>query len=192
MRKTKLIVLRGPSGSGKSTSAKALFEMATNPIALIDQDHYRFIFKPAGGGSKANSDTIHKMIKGDVLIALNDGYDVILEGILSVKSYGGLLDGIFAAHKGENYMYYFDISFEETVRRYHTKPDAKKKEFSEEDTKISVAHSDQSHVMFQKNHWISKFAFGISFPPEFAPVSIKTNCLEIFGYAGCRHVKSCT
>jgi adenylate kinase family enzyme len=133
MRKTKLIVLRGPSGSGKSTSAKALFEMATNPIALIDQDHYRFIFKPAGGGSKANSDTIHKMIKGDVLIALNDGYDVILEGILSVKSYGGLLDGIFAAHKGENYMYYFDISFEETVRRYHTKPDAKKKEFSEED-----------------------------------------------------------
>lgn len=118
MRKTKLIVLRGPSGSGKSTTAKTLFTKAKHRIALIDQDHYRFIFKPAGGGSKPNADTIHQMIKSDVLIALNSGYDVILEGILSVRSYGELLDEIFAQHQGENYMYYFDISFDETVRRH--------------------------------------------------------------------------
>ena len=133
MRKTKLIVLRGPSGSGKSSTAKIIFKQAKNRIALIDQDHYRFIFKPAGGGSKPNSDTIHKMIKGDVLIALNDGYDVILEGILSVKSYAELLDEIFAAHKGENYMYYFDISFEETLKRHRTKPNAN--DWTEEDMK---------------------------------------------------------
>lgn len=121
MRKTKLIVLRGPSGSGKSTISKLLFDKATHRIALIEQDYYRFIFKPAGGGGKPNSDTIHKMIKNNVLSALQDGYDVILEGILSVKSYDAILDEIFEAHDGENYMYYFDISFEETVRRHATR-----------------------------------------------------------------------
>ncbi len=119
MRRTKLIVLRGPSGSGKSTVAKILFKKANRRVALIDQDHYRFIFKPAGGGGKPNSDTIHKMIESDVIIALDAGYDVILEGILSVKSYSKVLDRIFVAHKGENYMYYFDISFKETVRRHN-------------------------------------------------------------------------
>jgi adenylate kinase family enzyme len=148
MKKTKLIVLRGPSGSGKSTTAKILFEKAKHRVALIDQDHYRFIFKPAGGGSKPNSDTIHKMIKGDVLIALSDGYDVILEGILSVKSYAQLLDKIFTTHTGENYMYYFDISFEETVKRHRTKPNAD--EWTEEDMKewYPTAHRS-NHVLEQ-------------------------------------------
>lgn len=146
MRKTKLIVLRGPSGSGKSTTAKILFEKAKNRVALIDQDHYRFIFKPAGGGSKPNSDTIHKMIKSDVLIALHDGYDVVLEGILSVKSYDKILDELFAEHKGENYMYYFDISFAETIKRHKTKPNAH--EFGEEDMKewYPVAHKSDHEL----------------------------------------------
>lgn len=119
---TKLVVLRGPSGSGKSTVARMLFEQAQGVTALIEQDHYRFIFKPPGGGNKPNSDTIHKMIKHNVIAALSDGYDVILEGILSVRSYGALLEEIFAAHPSKNYMFYFDISFEETVRRHKTRP----------------------------------------------------------------------
>lgn len=45
---TKLIILRGPSGSGKSTVAKMLFDGAVRRTALIEQDHYRFIFKPPG------------------------------------------------------------------------------------------------------------------------------------------------
>lgn len=128
----KLIVLRGPSGSGKSTVAKGLFKDAVRRTALIDQDHYRFIFKPAGGGSKPNSDTIHKMIKSNALIALADGYDVILEGILSVKSYAKVLDDIFAQHPQENYMFYFDISLEETIRR-HSIRKTDEHSFGEED-----------------------------------------------------------
>ena len=118
---TKLIILRGPSGSGKSTIAKLLFEKAERKICLVEQDYYRFIFKPAGGGSKANGATTHKMIKNDVLIALKDGYDVILEGILSVKSYEEVLESIFTEHSYENYIFYFDVSFEETVRRHSTR-----------------------------------------------------------------------
>ena len=138
----KLIILRGPSGSGKSTVSKILFEKATNKVALIEQDHYRFIFKPAGGGSRANSDTIHKMIKNDTLIALRDGYDVILEGILSVKSYDRVLEEIFISHPSNNFMYYFDISFAETVRRHATRTITRGNSFGEEDMRewYPVAH----------------------------------------------------
>lgn len=137
---SKLIILRGPSGSGKSTVAKELFSKAKSKACLIDQDYYRFIFKPAGGGSRPNSSTIHKMIESNVLIALEDGYDVILEGILSVKSYSEVLERIFAKHPNENYMFYFDVSFDETVRRHATR--AKVGEFGEEDMRewYPIAH----------------------------------------------------
>lgn len=118
---SKLIILRGPSGSGKSTIAKLLFEKAKGRTALIEQDYYRFMFKPAGGGGKPNSSAIHKMIKSDVLIALDSGYDVILEGILSEKSYATVLEEIFAQHPEENFIFYFDISFDETLRRHKTR-----------------------------------------------------------------------
>ena len=93
----RLIVVRGPSGSGKSTVACRLFEGAVRRVCLIEQDHYRFIFRPAGGGSLPNSATIHRMIEHNVMAALIDGYDVILEGILSVRSYGLVLDRLFSA-----------------------------------------------------------------------------------------------
>src|SRR3989344_5524593 len=122
MNTPKLIILRGPSGSGKSTIAKIIFDSAKRKTVYIDQDYYRFIFKPSGGGSKSNGATIHKMILHNVVQALQDGYDVILEGILSVKSYGEVLEGIFKKHPKENYIFYFDVSFEETVRRHAMRP----------------------------------------------------------------------
>ena len=118
MNQTKLIILRGPSGSGKTTTAKQLFDKAIRRTVLIEQDYYRFIFNPPGGGTKPNSDTIHKMIKNDILVALDDGYDVIVEGILSVKAYGEVLQNIFDHHLKENYIFYFDVSFDETLKRH--------------------------------------------------------------------------
>jgi predicted kinase len=119
---SKLIVIRGPSGSGKSTVAKALFESATRKTCLIQQDYYRFIFRSRDDGSKVNSATIHKMIKDNILTALSDGYDVIFEGILASKSYVDDLGEIINKHPTENYLFYFDISIEETLRRHHTRP----------------------------------------------------------------------
>jgi adenylate kinase family enzyme len=128
---SKLVILRGNSGSGKSTVAKALFEQAKRPAALIGQDQYRFNLKPAGGtlGSK----TMQKMVKASVLAALEDGYDVILEGIFKVKTWKVIFDGIFKEHPKDNYIFYFDISFEETIHRHRTKPN--KNEWSEENMK---------------------------------------------------------
>ncbi|MFH0784714.1 MAG: AAA family ATPase [Pseudomonadota bacterium] len=117
----RLIILRGPSGAGKSTVANELFAQAIHKTAIIQQDYYRFIFKPAGGGSMQNSDAIHKMIVCNCVVALKHGYDVILEGILSVRSYGEVLDRIIDAHNGSSYMFYFDVSFEETAKRHQTR-----------------------------------------------------------------------
>ncbi len=126
---SKLIILRGPSGAGKSTVAKNLFKQCKKPTILIEQDYYRFIFKPAGG--KINSKTIHKMIKDNVLTGLSDDYDVILEGIFNVKSYKETFSEIFDIHQTNNYIFYFDISFAETIKRHRTKPN--KAEWSETD-----------------------------------------------------------
>lgn len=147
MSTTKLIILRGPSGSGKSAVAKNLFEETRHKTALIDQDHYRFIFKPAGGGTKPNSDTIHKMISHNTLQALRDGYNVILEGILSVRSYGEVLEEIFLQHPEENYIFYFDISFEETLRRHAKR--AKSVEFGEADMREWYPASHRSDHQFE-------------------------------------------
>lgn len=129
----KLIILRGPSGSGKTTTAKALLKLAERKTCLIEQDYYRFIFRPYENGSKANSATMRKMIKENVLIALRDGYDVILEGILSTRSYKELFGEIFREHPSDNHLFYFDISLEETIRRHRTRPPRNTPTFTEDD-----------------------------------------------------------
>jgi len=55
-----------------------------------------------------------------VKYALGHGYHTVLEGILSAERYGGMLQrlsGTCSAH-----FFYFDLSFEETVRRHATRP----------------------------------------------------------------------
>ena len=146
---SKLIILRGPSGSGKSTVAKLLFEKVQGRVALIEQDYYRFMFKPAGDGGKLHSTTTHQMIKSDVLIALENGYDVILEGILGEKSYSKVFEDIFAKHPEENYIYYFDISIEETIRRHKTRT-VRDPGFTPEDMKSWFPAAHRSNHKFEK------------------------------------------
>ena len=122
MYQPKLIMLRGPAGAGKSTTAKILLENASKKTCLIEQDYYRFIFRPYENGSKANAEPIHNMILQNVLIALNEGYNVILEGIFSTKSYKKIVDEILEVHPAENYFFYFDISLDETLRRHAQRP----------------------------------------------------------------------
>jgi len=121
VRSNRFVMLRGPSGSGKTTVARRLFDMAKKKTVMVQQDHYRFIFKPNGGGSKPNSEVIHQMIEHNCRCALQAGYDVILEGILSVQSYSNVLDAIIVDHAGPSYMFYFNVSLEETMRRHMTR-----------------------------------------------------------------------
>jgi len=121
---SKLVVLRGPSGSGKTTIANQLFNSAKNPIVLIGQDHFRFIFRPPGAGGMPNAHTISRMIQSSVRIALDDGYDVILEGILGLRRYRTLLDELLSESTCDRHLFYLDVSLEESIRRHNTKADA--------------------------------------------------------------------
>jgi len=116
-----LIIVRGPSCSGKTTVAKKLFTTAKNKTAIIQQDNYRGIFNPPGGGSKYNGEIITQMIEHNTTAALKHGYNVILEGVLNVKLYQDTLDRIIENHTGKTYLFYLDVSLEETIERGKTK-----------------------------------------------------------------------
>jgi len=117
----KLIIIRGPSASGKSSLAKKLFNTSKSNVVLIHQDYYRYIFNHTSEGSKANSEVIHKMIEHNLTILLQTGYDVILEGVLTNKSYQDILERLIEMHIGESYAFYFDLSFKETLRWHWTR-----------------------------------------------------------------------
>jgi adenylate kinase family enzyme len=113
---TRLIIVRGPCGAGKSTVASRLLE-SPRPTALIEQDPYRFIFNVREG--EMYSKTVRQMIRDNVLSALGNGFDVILEGILGTKGYRDVFALLFREHPRNNHVFYLDVSFDETVRRHH-------------------------------------------------------------------------
>jgi predicted kinase len=170
----RFIILRGPSGSGKSTVARVLFDRSSERTALIQQDHYRFIFNPPGGGNKPNSDTIHRMIESNCIVALEDGYDVILEGILSVKSYNVLLERLIDRHKGHSYMFYFDVSLEETLKRHEMRSETS--QFSVEDMYEWYRTSGRSNHQLEM---IIPESFSIQESVEFIQKSILIKELQV-------------
>lgn len=124
---SKLIVLRGNSGSGKTTAAYKIREVTGRKIAIVEQDYVRR--KILGTSSEH---TRIDLMKSLVTFGLNHGYDVILEGILSFKKYAEMLK-YFADICRNHHFFYFDMSFEETLRRHATKPNAH--EFGEQEMK---------------------------------------------------------
>jgi len=118
---TKLIILRGPSGSGKSSIAKEIRKKAKHKTALIEQDYLRrIVLKEKDTPDGVNSELISQVTK----FALNNGYNVVLEGIFHSKNYKDMLINLLKFHPEENYIYYFNISFEETLKRHATKDKA--------------------------------------------------------------------
>lgn len=120
MTSNRLIILRGNSGSGKSSVACAVREKMGYGTALIEQDYIRrTLLREKDRPNQPNID----LIKTNAQFALRH-YDVILEGILCSDHYGEMLRDLIAGHDGPVYVYYFDISLEETLRRHITKPNA--------------------------------------------------------------------
>lgn len=53
--------------------------------------------------------------------ALEHGLDVVIEGILYAENYGDMLFKLCQNHRGITRAYYYDLDFEETLRRHRTK-----------------------------------------------------------------------
>ena len=56
--------------------------------------------------------------------ALDEGFSVIVEGILHPDRYGNMLRGLVRDHAGVSLAYFWDVPFGETLRRHATKPKA--------------------------------------------------------------------
>lgn len=119
---TTLIVLRGPSGAGKSTIAKTIQdrELAQGrKMAYVEQDYFRRTVlkeRDIQGGYNV------EFIKTVTLLLLQESYGVIMEGIFDRDRYQEMFQSILAEHPVQNFFFYSDISFEETLKRHQTKP----------------------------------------------------------------------
>jgi len=127
-RGPRLIVVRGNSGSGKSSVARLLQHRHGRGCALVEQDHFRRKVlrerdKPGG--------LVAAYLQHNVAFLLDHGYHVILEGILHRAKYGPMLAELRAARPEHTHFFYLDVTFDESLRRHATRPQAA--EFTPED-----------------------------------------------------------
>ena len=116
-----LIILRGNSGCGKTSTARLLQRQLGYGTMLVSQDMVR---REILHVKDSKNNPAIQLIYDLCMYGNKVGYTVILEGILSSKKYGAMLHRLLNDFQGEKLIYYFDISFEETVRRHATKPNA--------------------------------------------------------------------
>lgn len=138
----KLIVLRGNSGSGKTTIAKELQNRFGANTMLISQDVIRRDMLKVKDGEN----TLALPLMKELLAYGNSHSDiVILEGILCAEWYKPLFELAVQLYGTEIYAYYFDLPFEETLKRHQTKPNSH--EFGEEAMRRWWLEKDFSDVL---------------------------------------------
>jgi adenylate kinase family enzyme len=116
----KFIVIRGPSGAGKTTVSKMLQAAYPERSLLLHEDSIRFMFS----NWKEPSHTATKeLMVAMVLSGLASGFDVIYEGISNIKTYAEYFQRIFDTHPNDNYFFYLDIDFDESIKRHDTRPE---------------------------------------------------------------------
>lgn len=117
---SELIIIRGNSGSGKSTTAKRLQREMGKGTMLIPQDVVRreILWVRETVDSNPSPSLMEQMVRFGQQIR----YNVILEGILTAKKHADWLAQVAADWDGRVHAYYFDVPFEETLRRHATKP----------------------------------------------------------------------
>ena len=125
----KLILLRGNSGSGKTTVAKQLQEKFGSNTMLISHDMVRkqILYVWSREGVEKSQPLMIELMK----YGKRNSEITIMEGILPSKDYAQLFEAAVEEYGSNIYSYYWDIPFEETVRRHSTKPN--RNDFGEDD-----------------------------------------------------------
>lgn len=118
---TRLAIVRGNSGSGKSSVALAVRSHLGRTCAVVAQDVVRrTILKERDVPGGVNIGLLSTVAR----YALDNGFHVIVEGILHAERYGDMLADLVADHRGRTGVYYLGVSFEESLRRHATRPQA--------------------------------------------------------------------
>jgi hypothetical protein len=119
-----LIILRGNSASGKSsTAAEIRRRHGRRDLAIVGQDNLRRdVLREHDIPAGENIGLIDLVAR----YAFSHGFNVIVEGILRADHYGEMLGALIEDHQGQTRCYYFDVPFDETVKRHAAKPQASK------------------------------------------------------------------
>ncbi|MFL2105916.1 kinase [Desemzia sp. FAM 23991] len=124
---SKLIIIRGNSGSGKTTIAKNLQTHLGPGTLVISQDVIRRdMLKVADREGNLSIDLIRQIAE----FGKSKCEFVIVEGILDKGRYGDMLRGLIRFYDQQAAIFYFDLPFEETVKRHLNRP--KNLEFGED------------------------------------------------------------
>lgn len=140
----KLVILRGNSGSGKTTIAKELQNRFGSNTMLISQDVIRRDMLKVKDGENTQALPLMKEL---LIYGSNHSDVVILEGIMYADWYKPLFELAVKLYGTEVYAYYFDLTFEETLKRHQTKPNCH--EFGEEAMRRWWREKDFSDVLHE-------------------------------------------
>lgn len=138
----KLIILRGNSGSGKSTIAKELQKRFGANTMLISQDVIRRDVLKVKDGENTEALSLMKEL---LIYGHSHSAIVILEGIMYADWYKPLFELSVQLYGTEVYAYYFDLPFEETLKRHQTKPNCH--DFGENEMRRWWLENDFSDVL---------------------------------------------
>ena len=116
----KLIILRGNSGSGKTTVARLLQEKFGSNTMRISHDMVRkeILYTWSREGIEKSLPLMTELLR----YGRQHSEVTILEGILPCPEYLPLFAAALEEYGQDIYSYYYDLPFEETLRRHSTKP----------------------------------------------------------------------
>lgn len=117
---SRLIILRGNSGSGKTTVARAMQQRLGPNTLLLSHDMVRMEMLHVWGeeGVRRSLPLMAELLRFG---RRNSPY-TIMEGILPFEQYRELFETALREFGSGIFAYYYDIPFEETLRRHATKP----------------------------------------------------------------------
>ena len=141
----KLIILRGNSGSGKTTIAKELQKGFGRNTMLISQDVVRRDILRVKDGENTEALPLMKEL---LTYGRNHCEIVILEGIMYADWYKPLFELAVQLYGTNILAYYFDLPFEETLKRHQTKPNCN--EFGEDAMRRWWHDKDFSDVLSER------------------------------------------
>ena len=141
----KLIILRGNSGSGKTTIAKKLQKSFGRNTMLISQDVVRRDILRVKDGENTEALPLMKEL---LTYGRNHCEIVILEGIMYADWYKPLFELAVQLYGTDIFAYYFDLPFEETLKRHQTKPNCN--EFGEDAMRRWWRDKDFSDVLSER------------------------------------------
>lgn len=135
---SRLIIIRGNSGSGKSLLAQSIRAARPRGVALLGHDTLRREILHVRDRPQALSVAYIDM---SARFALDNGLDVVVEGILHSEIYGDMLTQLQRDHRGVTCAFVYELGLEETLRRHRTKTLAA--EVSEEQVSSWYRESDR-------------------------------------------------